>query len=130
MLSKEIWIPIYEQSISVSVCGIVEFKSLMKSRYNADINISKFAEAWTGELTNHSECKRVLSVFFNTYFIKDQKEYLLMQLIGHESVHLVDFVMEHAGIKNDPLNNEARAYLTGYITQKLYITVNELLKEA
>lgn len=40
-------------------------------------------------------------------------------VIAHETVHLVNHVFIHTGIKLEPYNDEAQAYLTGWFVKKI-----------
>lgn len=46
-------------------------------------------------------------------------------LIAHESVHVVNFIYESIGAKLDVVNDEPQAYLTGWVFDKIYKTLNK-----
>ncbi len=43
----------------------------------------------------------------------------------HEAVHIADFIMDYVGIPCDMSNTEVRAYLTGYIFERLEVIFDE-----
>ena len=53
---------------------------------------------------------------FQDYYVFFSKESLNINIISHEISHIVDFILTDREIEN---NGETRAYLTGYITEKI-----------
>lgn len=49
-------------------------------------------------------------------------------IIAHESHHLVNFIMDHIGLKYDFTNDEPTAYLHGYVVEKITEVVNKYVK--
>ena len=47
-------------------------------------------------------------------FIKDDVD---ISVVSHEAVHLTNFVFDYLGQELDACNDEAQAYLTGYLVQ-------------
>lgn len=43
----------------------------------------------------------------------------------HEAVHIADYIMDYVGIPSDTSNTEVRAYLTGYIFERLEVIFDE-----
>ena len=41
-------------------------------------------------------------------------------LIVHESVHVVNFIYQHVGMKLDIINDEPQAYLTGWVFNEIH----------
>lgn len=41
-------------------------------------------------------------------------------MIAHEVVHVVNWILEDRRVKLDPFNDEAQAYLTGWVTKHVY----------
>ena len=52
------------------------------------------------------------------YFIALQKN-TKNSIIVHEAVHIVNYIFEHNGIEPDLHNDEAQAYLTGWIFEQI-----------
>jgi len=53
---------------------------------------------------------------FNVFFYSDVES----DLIAHEVVHLVNAIFIDKGIVLCPRNDEAQAYLTGWVTKEIY----------
>lgn len=61
--------------------------------------------------------------FYNGNYLAvvfDAKLGLDVNTIAHESIHIKNAVLRHAGIKHDFDNDEAEAYLTGWIAEQIY----------
>lgn len=70
---------------------------------------------------------------------KDKSEYVIFcvfdanekgvpQIIVHESVHVLSFLLLHTGGKYDPLNDESMAYTVDYVFGLMMKTFNKLKK--
>jgi hypothetical protein len=57
-------------------------------------------------------------VFNDKYHLFYRLKDVNINTLSHEISHLIDFVFEDRGI--EPATGEPRAYLTGYITEKIY----------
>lgn len=54
------------------------------------------------------------------YFICFEKNYTSHATIAHEITHLVNYIYRDHGIFHDMDNDEWTAYLTGWLTKKIY----------
>jgi hypothetical protein len=45
--------------------------------------------------------------------------------IAHEAVHVVNYIFEHVGVHLDTNNDEAQAYLTGYVVELMHKTISK-----
>lgn len=46
--------------------------------------------------------------------------------VSHEAYHITSFIADKVGILHDPDNDEAMAYLNGWIADQLYCWIDEL----
>jgi len=129
MLSKEIHIPIYEQTMKVIYANSDEYKALIKRAYNYEAAVDGFWKGAVLELTSKSKGMRVLILWINKGHFYGEKLETLMDTLFHEVTHAVDYVMDHAGILNDTDNNEPRCYLSGYIGSEAYKAIKKLREQ-
>lgn len=45
--------------------------------------------------------------------------------IAHETVHIVNYILNSRGVVLDPVNDEPQAYLTGWVTNEVYKCLNK-----
>jgi len=48
-----------------------------------------------------------------------------INIIVHESLHIVNMIFSERGIKHDTINDEPSAYLLGWVTDKINDTLNK-----
>lgn len=111
MNKLKIDIPLYE-----AVCSIYIEEDI--SEY---IRIFGKKKKWKEDLTLHKDDKvegyAVPLGNNRNYLLFFEKTRMTPNTISHEISHLVDFILEERGIE---LTGEARAYLTGHISGKIY----------
>ena len=63
------------------------------------------------------------------YIVGFEKEALCHMIVSHEACHLAHRIMNDAGLEHTLLNDEAEAYLQGYIVNEIYkvIKTNKLM---
>lgn len=92
-------------------------------------NFSKWAGKLAGLDTEESEKYDALVC---SYFAKDgsiryaaifRLKHCTNSTIAHEVVHLVNRILTDRGAKLDASNDEPQAYLTGWVTKKVYSVV-------
>lgn len=59
---------------------------------------------------------------------KAEKNSVNVNSMGHEIVHCVNAIFKSRGLKLDPDNDEAQAYLTGWVTEIVYKELKRFLK--
>lgn len=112
-----IQVPIYGTQIYVIPKHLLnEFNKLTGDDDNIDPNsYSGFAQRYIDE-----------GVMYLYVYLGDGE----LLTIVHESVHLCNMVLDNVGVKLDPHNDEAQAYLTEWIFKKLRKEVKRLKKLA
>lgn len=55
-------------------------------------------------------------------------EYCSGSIVAHEVVHLVNYIFQDRGLQLDIVNDEAQAYLTGFLFDKIYKFLNSTKK--
>ena len=78
----------------------------IRKKYNLDCKAFE-AVVW------RDEKKKYLKLF--VAFSEKSKA----DVVAHEAVHLVNHVFIHTGIKLEPYNDEAQAYLTGWFVKEI-----------
>lgn len=108
MKIKTIPIPIFKGEIT-----FIKSKSFKKTEEKYKINIpSRFgAVTFRNENSEYFEC--VVS------FIDSN-----LSLLAHEAVHVCNYVFDNVGIKLDADNDEAQAYLIGWIVDEMLKFIN------
>jgi hypothetical protein len=61
-----------------------------------------------------------------TIFIKPDAS---LNIIVHESLHIVNMIFNERGIKHDTINDEPSAYLLGWVTDQIYNTLNKYIND-
>jgi hypothetical protein len=106
MYKFEIKIPIYN-----CTCKIIIDKDILKT-------INRYAKKNKWE--NHEYNVHGLAVSpgdMKDYYIFYAIDSLNVNIIVHEITHMVDFILDERAIENE---GEAKAYLTGYISEKVF----------
>lgn len=103
MKNKTIKIPIYRGSLRVYYA---ENLTPLELKYN----ISSTENFGAVVLTNNMKHKQYVAAF------KYKDDY---SLIAHEVVHLVNRIFLDCGQELDRVNDEAQAYLTGYLFEEI-----------
>lgn len=102
-------IPIYEQHLLLVSTDEANFKQIVEG-FNSKIDTSK--------LEGYAGCA-ARSVDGSCYAII-MLEKPSISYLAHEIVHIVNMILSHVGVTLDPENDEAQAYLTGYLTQIVF----------
>lgn len=113
-------IAIFKQEVTTFYGSLNDFKTYLATNhsYMLPASIDHFTEAYTTEIIAGG--KRFLYLFCNKSHFKDSKDYHLVRVISHEIVHLVDYILDYSGIRNDSKNNEPRAYITGHVSEEVF----------
>lgn len=119
----KISIPIYD-----CYCNVIVTENI-----NLAIKKTIKTRKWCYETLNLKEDSEYYGLCINP---GNMKEYLLylcseelyISTISHEISHIIDYIIGDRGIEN---NGEARAYLTGYLTDKILSSLakKDLLKD-
>jgi hypothetical protein len=118
MEKRSLLIPIYNQTITMVYGSYNDFSGFIKDKYRYEVKISPFTEGYSLELIAGGA--RNLFLFFNKSQILSNDIQKFVRVMSHELVHLLDYILEYAGIKSDPNNNEPRAYLSGFLARLIY----------
>lgn len=106
MYKFEVQIPIYN-----CVCKIVIDKDIVKT-------INRYGKRNKWEKHDYNVHGLAVSTEnMKDYYIFYALDSLNVNIIVHEITHLVDFILEERAIENE---GEAKAYLTGYISEKVF----------
>jgi hypothetical protein len=106
MYKFEIDIPIYNCK-----CKVIIDKDIVKT-------INRYAKKNKWEKHDYNVHGLALSTDdMKDYYIFYALDSLNVNIIVHEITHLVDFILEERAIENE---GEAKAYLTGYISEKVF----------
>lgn len=127
MVTKKITIPIYEQEVEISYCRLEEFNEYLKKGFKLKAPFDGTTKAAVLEVVANG--KRRLFLFFNHDQLKGSDTLYQIGLISHEMVHLTDYIMDFAGIKNDIDNNEPRAYLSGFLAKRVFSELQILMHQ-
>lgn len=104
MKIKTIRIPIYGAKLTIILTDNLEKVSIKYST----ISLSNYGAV---AMRNKSKYKE--------YIVAFDKDSLSNHLIAQETVHLVNYIFLDSGIDLDLINDEAQAYLTGYIFNEI-----------
>lgn len=74
-----------------------------------------------GILKDSKTGKKVVIVNIN--LLENIDKYDLINTIGHEALHAACYILEYVNIQLSRQSEEAFAYLTGYINERIYKTV-------
>jgi hypothetical protein len=111
MYKFSIKIPIYKCTchviISKDISDVIN-KYVKKKKWNADYAIKTGEDVHGYAVTDGTT---------TDYYIFYSLESLTANYIAHEISHLIDFIFEEKDIER---HGEARAYLTGYISEKIF----------
>jgi hypothetical protein len=111
MYKLEIKIPIYQCTVHVMIDAEIE-KVINRyvKKYKWDIQTAiKEGEQVHGYAVSNGDVKN--------YYIFYSVDSLTVNYIAHEIAHLIDYILEEKEIE---LIGETRAYLTGYISEKIF----------
>lgn len=125
MLSRKVHIPIYDQDIEVFYGSVEQYRNYISQKHNHLIQANSYTEGSTTELVVPGY--RNLYVWFNSSHVKKEDTQKIVKIISHELVHVTDKVLHYADIKDDRKNNEARAYLTGFLAEQIYVELLSLI---
>jgi hypothetical protein len=116
---------------------VYQFKCIVVIDSDIEKRINSYTKrnCWEGEALKEDETVHGMAVSTKSshnYYIFYDIASLNANVITHEVSHLVDYVLEHKGIED----GEARAYLSGYINEKIFdyviknqLFINKWLKE-
>ncbi len=115
MIIKKIQIPIYFGFLHVVISKDFEkaCKKLKVDIKGNDIN------CW-GAFCNKYTSKN--GILHYRVFLKPKAS---ETIIAHETVHLVNMIFDDRHMQLDVLNDEAQAYLTGWITKQVYKAIKK-----
>ncbi|KKL55267.1 hypothetical protein LCGC14_2257120 [marine sediment metagenome] len=112
MRNKKLWVPLFNNRLRLYDVNSKGFKKIDK-KYN--VQISKAAGAFCFEKTIKGY-PTVIIVINKKYYPKED----LAATIAHEAVHAVNFIFIMKGLIADRYNDEAQAYLTGWIVRECH----------
>ena len=115
--SEIIQVPIYNQDFCIFYGNATEYLDYIRVEFGYRDLVTGRTQARTLELKTLG--KRHLVLFLNSEHITeiDPK---CFSIISHELIHLTGSVMDFAGIKHDINNDEAWAYLSGFLSHKIF----------
>jgi hypothetical protein len=106
MYKFEIKVPIYN-----CTCKVIIDKDIVKT-------INRYGKRYKWDKHDYNVHGLALSQGdMKTYYIFYSLDSLNINILIHEITHLVDFILEERAIENE---GEAKAYLTGYISEKVF----------
>ena len=106
---KEIRIPIYNARVTFVYMDDI---SVEMRKYCDDVSDNELAmTVWWADK--------------HDYVIGIRKDAFSITTLVHESCHLTHRILENAGVPNSSLEDEAEAYLVGYIADTLYKLVQD-----
>lgn len=79
--------------------------------------IPDFDDIYATSCDWNNKGKRCFSIVLN---FNNKRTKLSHGVIAHESVHIVNFVFDNIGAKQDFNNDEPYAYLVGWVTDQVY----------
>ena len=120
-----IHIPIYNQTLILAYGTAPEYSSWITKRFNTEDVPSEGTTARTIEITGKKQ--RDLILWINSNFI-DSFDSSYHEIIPHEIIHVVGFIMDYSIVKYDVENDEPWAYLTGYVNRQVFQTMEKYLK--
>lgn len=110
MKIKKYKVPLYHCNLWVLVSN-----NFVKDAKKLNINLSSNANE------HDAITFKKLETEFSTFCVfirKDRKKYI--DIISHESVHVVNLIFKEVGIELDIENDEPQAYLMGWVVDKIY----------
>lgn len=115
MKITKIPVPIYYGTLRIVICDDFKEASRILNVYHGNVD--------------PDTCGAFVDVYSNgiglEYFSVFFKPNVDHNLIAHEVVHLVNGIYKARGIRLSRSNDENQAYLTGWITEQIYKTVNK-----
>lgn len=114
MKKRKVEIPIYHGFLTI--ISYTKYKKIQK-KYNLDD--IKSCDAFVFSIAD----KRGIEHYYAAFYKKTQAE-----TISHEVCHLVNLIFEDRGLKLDSGNDEAQAYLNGFLFRKIYKTLKRWKK--
>lgn len=99
MKVSKVKVPLYFQTIKIIVAKNLS-KAIKKCKIKTNQNPNDYEAFVVQE-------KNTISVFV--------KPKVRASIIAHESVHIVNYIFINTGVKLDIYNDEAQAYLTGWV---------------
>lgn len=103
MKKKTIKIPIYEAEVTIILDKDLEY---VEKKYKT-ISLKNYGAV---TLQNNAHHKKYVVAF----------EYVSAGIVAHEVVHLVNYLFLDCGLQLDRENDEAQAYLTNWLVDKIY----------
>ena len=117
-LKDTFYIDIYDKTVNIGMCDDEDF-----------------LEQWYYEITDNQHDSELFPAVALTFY-GDDGEYWILYTIddfdinscSHEIFHLTHFLMNDINQSFDLNNHETHAWLHGYLVDKIYIIVNNLIK--
>lgn len=103
MIQKVIKIPIYGGQVTVILDDDLSY---VERKYRT-VSLKNYGAV---TLQNKAHYKKYVMAF----------EYVTPSIVAHEVVHLVNYIFLDCGVQLDRENDEAQAYLTGWLVDKIY----------
>ena len=116
MKIKAVNVPLYRGKLVVIITSSVK-------------QLKKYIPDWTDK-------EIYASTYYAPYKEKQQGYYIILNFkgtyrkiqhgtIAHESTHAAHFIMKHNGLIGDLVDDEAQAYLVGWITDQVYKVIRQ-----
>lgn len=112
MKQKRINIPIYYGSLLIIDNTTKEYTKEIETKYNCETTDGYSAFVFENNKVKHFQLIVVITT-------------LDPSVIAHESVHLTNKIFNNVGQELDSYNDEAQAYLTGWLFDKIYKFINK-----
>lgn len=110
MKIEKIKLPIYHGTLIV-----IKTKKMSKVAAKYDLKNCDDCDAITFVRSNKKGIKKYFVAFENKK----------PSIIAHETVHVVNYIYQHHCIELDRFNDEPQAYLTGFIFDEIYKSLNK-----
>lgn len=109
MRKKTIKIPIYRGKLTMILAKDLSY---IEKNYT-EVSLDNYGAVF---LINKSQHKHYIVAFTDSGDLG---------LVAHEIVHLKNEIFKDCGVKPDLINDEAEAYLTGYLFDEIYKFLNK-----
>lgn len=123
--NETIYIPIYTHSLVILYGTRQEYTDFFRKRY--DVNEVLHPDVTARAIEIKGDKAILWGIFINSDQITDVN-LKYHEIVPHEVFHVVGMMMEYAGVKYDHNNDEAWAYLIGYISKNVFTTIQKFLK--
>lgn len=117
MIYKRIKVPFYSQILHIIISDDVEKEiSEIKKKFELDAQHFNFS-GYSERIGQHH------LLLINNKHLKNEID--VVETVCHEAFHISNFIMKRIGIKPDVNNDEAQAYLLGWIVEQTMIVIKK-----